>query len=141
MVSGRRDASGGQHPARGRRRVGTPTLLFAFLGSAVTWAIHFNLVYFINTLFCTEGWRGGDLVVLLSAIPFGAVSAASGLVAYRKWRDLRQEASWEEGVADAGGHRGSILMMGAAGSVLFTALIVLESFGPIYVPPCAEFMR
>ncbi|HEX7120165.1 MAG TPA: hypothetical protein VF212_15325 [Longimicrobiales bacterium] len=115
-------------------------LIFGLLGSAVAWIVHFNLVYFLNTLFCTAGWRGGDLVVFLSAIPFGAVSAASGLVAYRRWRELRGHGSWEDGVADSGGRSGVLLMMGVAGSVLFTLLIVLESFAPIYVPTCGEFV-
>lgn len=139
MVNGGPEATGGRVSERGEPRVGISTLVFGFLGSAVAWTVHFNLVYFLNTLFCTAGWRGADLVVLLSAVPFGGISAASGLVAYRKWRDLRGAGSWEEGLADSGGRSGALLMMGVAGSVLFTLLIVLESLAPIYVPTCAEF--
>lgn len=139
MVNGRSDATE-ERAGRGARPVRVSLLIFGLLGSAVAWIVHFNLVYFLNTLFCTAGWRGGDLVVFLSAIPFGAVSAASGLVAYRRWRELRGHGSWEDGVADSGGRSGVLLMMGVAGSVLFTLLIVLESFAPIYVPTCGEFV-
>ncbi|HEX6939391.1 MAG TPA: hypothetical protein VF158_08265 [Longimicrobiales bacterium] len=139
MVTGGPEATGGRRSTPREHRVGIPTLLFGFLGSAITWIVHFNLVYFLNTLFCTAGWRGGDLVVFLSAVPFAAISAASGIVAHRRRRALRGAATWEAGLADSGGRSGALLMMGVAGSVLFTLLIVLESLAPIYVPPCAEY--
>ena len=120
------------------RRVRPATLAFSFLGSAVLWAIHFNLVYFLNTLFCSGGWGSGDVVVMLTAVPFGAASAASGIVAYRKWRELRAGRSLRTGLVEHGGRSSVLLVMGIAASVLFTLLIVLESFAPIYVPSCPE---
>lgn len=123
---------------RAERRVGAATLAFSFLGSAVLWAIHFNLVYFLNTLFCSGGWGGGDVVVMLTAVPFGAASAASGIVAYRKWRELRVGRPLRVGLVEPGGRSSTLLVMGIAASVLFTLLIVLESFAPIYVPSCPE---
>jgi hypothetical protein len=123
---------------RPERRVRPATLAFSFLGSAVLWAIHFNLVYFLNTLFCSGGWGSGDVVVMLTAVPFGAASAASGIVAYRKWRELRAGRSLRTGLVEHGGRSSVLLVMGIAASVLFTLLIVLESFAPIYVPSCPE---
>lgn len=125
-------------PRDAEHRVGVAMLTFALLGSPVLWAIHFNFIYFLNTLFCSGGWRGGDVVVMLTAIPFGAASAAPGIVAYRKWRELRGARSLREGLVETGGRSSALLVMGIAASVLFTMLIVLESFGPIYVPSCPE---
>ena len=124
---------------RAERRVGAATLAFSFLGSAVLWAIHFNLVYFLNTLFCSGGWGSGDVVVMLTAVPFGAASAASGSSPTGSGgscagRSLR-------GAGRAGGRSSVLLVMGIAASVLFTLLIVLESFAPIYVPSCRRCGR
>lgn len=144
MVTGARRSAddperrGGESARPDARRVGAATLLFSFLGPPVLWAIHFNLVYFLNTLFCSGGWGGGDVVVMLTALPFGAASAASGIIAYRNWRELREGRSLRVGLVETGGRSSVLLVMGVAASVLFTLLIVLESFAPIYVPPCAE---
>lgn len=136
---GESDRSGNEPVRPGdERRVGVARLAFAVLGSPILWAIHFNLVYFLNTLFCSGGWGSGDVVVMLTAVPFGAASAASGIVAYRKWRELRAGRSLRTGLVEHGGRSSVLLVMGIAASVLFTLLIVLESFAPIYVPSCPE---
>jgi hypothetical protein len=138
VVTGREDPGGGRPRTGEGGRVGVPKLVFGILGSAVAWAVHFNLIYFLNTLFCTAGWRGADLAVLLSAVPFAGFSAAAGIVAYRRWREVGGGGGWENGLADPGSRIGGLFAMGAAGSVLFTVLIGMQSLAPLFVPTCAE---
>jgi hypothetical protein len=117
-------------------RVRPAVLLFATLGSAIAWAVHFCGVYFLDTLFCTEGWTGADLTIYLATIPLAAMSAAAGLVAHRALQRL--EAAGEEPDADATtGAERVLLRLGEPSAVLFTLLIVAEAFAPAFVAGCA----
>jgi hypothetical protein len=117
-------------------RVRPAVLLFAALGSASAWAVHFCGVYLIDTLFCTEGWSGGDLTIYLATIPLAATSAAAGLVARRALRRLEAAAAEPDADATIGAER-VLLRIGVPSAVLFTLLIVAEAFAPAFVAGCA----
>jgi hypothetical protein len=117
-------------------RVRPAVLLFASLGSAVAWATHFCAVYFIDTLFCTEGWSGGDVVIYIATMPFAVAAAASGLIARRAQRGLDDAADGAGEDAQVGAER-ALLRLGVPSAVLFTLLIVAAAFAPAFVAGCA----
>jgi small-conductance mechanosensitive channel len=125
----------------GEHEIGIPVLLFAFLGSPVAWSLHFLLIYFLVALFCTAGWSGVAAAVWIATVPFLAVSAASGVVAFRRWRERREGQAWDTATAAPGGWATLLLVMGMLGAVLFTALIAAEALPVLFVAPCPEGSR
>lgn len=119
-------------------RVGAWTLLYAFLGAPVAWIVHFHVVYLVDTLWCSMGWGEADLAVLLTSVPFVALSAGAGVVAWRKWTEEQGGEGLVEGMLDGEGRNAALLLMGIMGSVLFTLVIVLESLSPLFVATCPE---
>jgi hypothetical protein len=117
-------------------RVRPAVLLFATLGSAIAWAVHFCGVYFLDTLFCTEGWSGADLTIYLATVPLAAAAAGSGLVARRALQRLDATGEEQESDAKTGAER-VLLRLGVPSAVLFTLLIVAEAFAPAFVSGCA----
>ncbi|HET7322181.1 MAG TPA: hypothetical protein VFI96_06775 [Longimicrobiaceae bacterium] len=115
----------------GARDIGLARLFFGALGAPAAWALHFNLVYFLDALFCTTGRTGITLAVAIATLTLGAVAVVAGIVAYRGWRDRRGIETPSAGTVRL------LLAMGAIGAVLFTALIVAEGLAPFFVPACA----
>lgn len=69
----------------------------------------------------------------IATLALGAVSVASGVVAWRAWRGRRDR---EETASSGTVHL--LLVMGMLGAVLFTLIIVAEGLPPLFVPPCSE---
>lgn len=130
--SGRKRALLGEHEA------GVGLILFAFLGPALAWTLHFLVIYFLVALYCTTG--GGDVtaVILAATAVFAAVSVAAGVVGYRAWTRERGGQGWAEAVTGGAQWSSFLLVMGVLSSVLFTLLIVLEGLPPLFVPACPE---
>jgi small-conductance mechanosensitive channel len=124
----------------GERDVRLPVLLFALLGAPLAWTLHFLVSYFLVALFCAAAWEGAGVAIGVATVASAAVSAASGVVAYRTWRTRRngQTRSWDAALTEPRGWAAFVLVMGMLGSALFTALIVLEAVPPLFVPTCSE---
>lgn len=114
------------------RRISVPRLLFAFLGAPTVWALHLSIVYLLDTLECITPWNGSDWAILLATAVCAAGALAAGWIAW-KIRDAAREAREGE---EAGGVFRFIGLIGAAGAVLFAAVILLEGTVPLFLPSC-----
>ena len=122
-----------------------PKLAFAFLGAPVLWSLHFGTIYVIDTLSCTEGWMGAGTAIIVVTVPFAALSALSGIIAWRGWRrtepdggEAGADTEFEEMFVEARGRERLLLAVGMMSAVLFTLLIVFEGLAPLVTPLCGE---
>lgn len=116
-----------------RDDVSIPTLLFAVLGPPVLWAAHLTLAYFLLTLDCISPWSGGRWAITVSTVLFAAASAAAGVLAWRTRRRLHARGL---PTSERGGIT-FLMALGIGGSMLFTAVIVLEGAAPYFTDLCA----
>lgn len=107
-------------------------LLFAFLGAPVLWAIHLGASYFLVTLDCATAWDGAAWAVAAATALCAAASIGAGRTAWR----LRRPTPAAESDPDERGWIGFLGVAGVGGSVLFTAVIVLEGMAPYMVGMC-----
>lgn len=114
------------------RRISVPRLLFAFLGAPTLWGLHLSLVYFLDTLECVTTWEGSDWAILLATAVCAAGALAAGWVAWQV-RDTARDADEQE---EAGGVFRFMGLVGAAGAVLFAAVVILEGTVPLFLPSC-----
>lgn len=108
-------------------------LLFASVGPPVLWALHLVTAYFLVTIECISSWDGAEWAVFAVTALLGAASVTAGLVARGLWRRLGPHPSQP----DERDWTRVLLMVGMAGSVLFTAVIVLQGVAPLFVATCA----
>lgn len=121
----------------GEHEIPLRTLLFAGFGSAVSWGVHFNLVYFLNSLFCTTEGSGGATAIFLATAAFAAISVIAGWTAWRHWRRLGNAPRVADAVGEPTGRTSIILFIGIAGGALFTLFIVTEGLVPLFVRGCS----
>ena len=121
-------------------------LVGSLLTGPVAWTIHLFVVYVVITLWCSAGWDGQRLVVLFTTLVLGGASLASGVVAYRLWKEGKEEAkrdvepgvheTWDSRLGERGA-RGlfiAVLAMFMAG--LFGFLIIAQGLSPLLAPEC-----
>ena len=132
------DRSGGKRALLGEHEAGVGVILFAFLGPATAWTLHFLVCYFLVALYCTTGRGGATGVILGATAVFAVMSVAAGVVGYRAWDRERGDQGWAEAVTGGAKWSSFLLVMGMLSSVLFTLLIVLEGLPPLFVPACPE---
>lgn len=131
---------GGGRTLAGRRRVSLGILLFALFGGALAWTGHLLVSYFLVALGCNLGWGDGLFLAVLGAttVVFAGLAAAAALVAYRRWREVRNAGALDEGLSEDGSRAGVFLLMGLVLDALFCATIVLAGLPPLFLPACAE---
>lgn len=116
--------------------MGTWSLLVAFLGAPIVWALHLGVSYFLVALDCETDWNGGrDGVMVATAICIPAALAA-GAFAWRGWQRMRARAAPGE-LLDPWGIRGFLALSGALLAVLFAGAIVLAGISPVFLPMCS----
>ena len=122
----------------GGQELGIGAIVFATLGAPVAWAVHLGLCYFLVALACTTAWRGAGvtIAILVATLVLAAVSVASGVFAYRRWRAMGGGDGWDQALSSPGGKGGFYWMLGVLMSGLFTLVIVLEGLGPLFVDAC-----
>lgn len=127
------------HRLFGEHTLPLGTLLFASLGAPVSWSLHFGLVYLLDSMSCAAAWQGAETAIYIATAPLAALSAYSGIVSWRAWRELRGERPDDAVIADVHiGREATLIAMGMMAAVFFTLLIVMEGLAPAFVPTCLE---
>lgn len=109
----------------------------ALLGGPLAWTLHLAGCYFVVALACTTGWPGAPAVVLALTVVLGVAAVASGILAFRRWRQVQSAASWLHALNEAGGEEGLLFLVGLMLAGLFALLIVMNGVSPLLVPVCA----
>jgi hypothetical protein len=123
--------------AVGAHEVPLGRLLFASLGAPVSWGLHLLLSYFLNALFCTTGRAGGDLAIYAVTAVFAGTALLAGWFALREWRGLGLSLTVSDAIQQPPGRVTIFLLIGIAGSVLFTLFILLAGAAPAFLPACS----
>jgi hypothetical protein len=121
----------------GEHEVGLAALLTALLGPPVAWTLHFVVLYFLVALYCTTGRTDIVLETAVATVIAAGLSVGSGVLGYRRWREVRGEGEWLDVMAEGATRSAFLLLMGVLGAAFFTLVIVMEALPPLFVPTCA----
>lgn len=113
-----------------------PRLLtgYAMLGSAVAWAIHLSVMYFLVQPVCRLGGEAWFHVVTVVAL---IMCIAAGIAA---WRHRPDDATFEHLFNGEGGWRSFVALFGVVASALFTYAIVYQWL-PVLTTATCEGIR
>lgn len=115
-----------QVPDQPRRFAGILVLVFAMLGAPVTWALHFNIVYFLVQPVCR---LGGEWAFHVAGIGALVIVAAAALTAWRVGKSYPGRMS--DAIEGKGDWRGFLGLYGVASALLFGYAIVYQ-WSPVF---------
>jgi hypothetical protein len=122
---------------------GAPTgrLLFALLGGAAAWSLHFLGSYAVASIGCVAGWRGTRESLAMGTLVLGAVAVWSTLIAWRDWRRVSAGQSWDAALGEPRGWFAFLMLTGVLLSGISAVTIALEGFGTLVLPVCGWNVR
>ena len=127
-------------------QIGTETaptgrLLFAVLGGAAAWSLHFLLSYAIAAIGCVYRWGGIRETLAIGTLVLGAIAAWSTVVAWRDWRRVSGGQSWDSALGEPRGWFAFLMLTGVLMGIVSAFTIVLEGWGTVALPVCGWNVR
>lgn len=126
----------------GQEEIGTagtslPWLLFAVLGGAAAWTVHFLGSYAVIAIGCAAGWTAIRPVLAVATLALAAVAVWSAVVALRGWRRVSDHQPWDSALSEPHGWFGFLMLTGVLLSIASAFTIVLEGLPTLIVPVCS----
>jgi hypothetical protein len=119
----------------------TGRLLFALLGGAAAWSLHFLGSYAFIAIGCVAGWRGIREALAAGTLVLGAVAVWSTVVAWREWRRVSAGQSWDSALGEPRGWFAYLMLTGVLMGMLSVLTIALEGWGTLVLPVCGWDVR
>lgn len=122
----------------GESRLSLPELLLGSIGGATAWLLHLGASYLLLTVGCNEHWPGIRVMLIALTLGLAAASAWTGLFAYRRAKHLDSKDDWARTLSAGIDREDFLMIVGTAGSAVFTLIILAQGLPPLFVPLCAE---
>jgi hypothetical protein len=116
-------------------------MLFAVLGGAVAWSLHFLGSYAVVSVGCVARWGSTLWIVAAGTAAFGALALWSTVVAWREWRRSSQGQAWDTALSEPRGWYSWLMTVGVLLGITSAFTIVLEGFGTLMLPLCGWNVR
>jgi hypothetical protein len=115
--------------------------LFALLGGAIAWTLHFMGSYAVVAIGCVAGWPSTRLIVAVETVALAALALWSTAVAWREWRRSSDEQRWDTALSEPRGWYSWLMTFGVLMGITSAFTIVLEGFGTLMLPLCGWDVR
>jgi hypothetical protein len=115
--------------------------LFAVLGGAIAWTLHFLGSYAVVAIGCVAGWPSTRSIVAVLTAALAALALWSTMVAWREWRRSSGEQRWDTALSEPRGWYSWLMTGGVLMGITSAFTIVLEGFGPLMLPLCGWNVR
>lgn len=124
-----------RHPL-GVETASTGRLLFALLGGAAAWSLHFLLSYAVLAIGCVYDWRGIREALAIGTLLLGGAAVWSTAVAWREWRRVSGRQPWDEALSEPRGWFAYLMLTGVLMGIVSALTIALEGWGTLALPVC-----
>lgn len=129
-----------------RHQLGTETaptgrLLFALLGGAAAWSLHFLGSYALLAIGCVDGWGGIREALALGTLILAGIAAWSAVVAWRDWRRVSEGQPWDTALGEPRGWFAYLMLTGVLMGIVSVFTIALEGWGTLVLPVCGWDVR
>jgi hypothetical protein len=128
-------SQGETEQAPGTAGTSTGRMLFALLGGATAWTVHFAGSYALVAIGCVARWSSTTMIVALETGALAALAAWSTLVALREWRRAGRQP-WDAALSEPRGWYAWLMTGGVLLGITSTFTILLEGYGTLMLPLC-----
>lgn len=111
-------------------------MLFALLGGAVAWTLHFLGSYALVAIGCAAGWRGVRGSLALGTAALLLLAAWSTVAAWRGWRRVSGDQRWDAALGEPRGWSAFLMLTGVLLGATVMLTILLEGLGSLLLPVC-----
>ena len=115
--------------------------LFAVLGGALAWALHFLGSYAVLAVGCVAGWSSTRVIVAAETVVLTAVALRSTYVGWREWRRSSGDQPWDTALSEPRGWYSWLMTVGILLGITSAFTIVVEGFGTLMLPVCGWNVR
>jgi magnesium-transporting ATPase (P-type) len=115
--------------------------LFAVLGGAIAWALHFLGGYAVVSIGCVARWSTTTEIVVVGTALLAALALWSTAVAWREWRRSSDGQPWDTALSEPRGWYSWLMTAGVLMGITSAFTIVLEGFGTLMLPLCGWNVR
>ena len=129
-----------EHPA-GVPVPGTGSILFAVVGGALAWTLHFLGSYALVAVGCVSGWPDVRVVLVAGTVALGAMAAGSTALAWRGWRRVSAGQRWDSALGEPRGWLAFLMLTGIILGGISLLTILLEGLGTLALPLCGWDVR
>ena len=119
----------------------TGRLVFALLGGAAAWSLHFLLSYAVASIGCVHGWRGIREILAVGTLVLGALAVWSTVVGWRDWRRVSGGQAWDAALGEPRGWFAYLMLTGVLLGIVSAFTILLEGWGTLALPVCGWNVR
>lgn len=124
-----------EHPA-GVTLPPTRYTLFALLGGAVAWTLHFLGSYALVAIGCVAGWGGIRTGLAAGTVALLAVALWSTVLAWHAWRRVSGGQQWDIALSEPRGWFAFLMLTGVLMGAVAALTIALEGMGTLALPVC-----
>ena len=117
------------------------TTLFAVLGGALAWSLHFLGGYALLSIGCVARWESTTGIVVAATALLGGIAVWSTAVAWREWRRSSDDQPWDISLSEPRGWYSWLMTVGVLMGATSAFTIVLEGFGTLMLPLCGWNVR
>lgn len=116
-------------------------MLFAVLGGALAWSLHFLGSYAILSVGCVARWEATTGIVVAGTAVLTALAVWSTAVAWREWRRSSDDQPWDTALSEPRGWYSWLMTVGILMGLTSAFAIALEGFGTLMLPLCGWNVR
>jgi hypothetical protein len=115
--------------------------LFAVVGGALAWALHFLGSYALVAIACVRGWRGVYGSIAAGTAVLLAVAVWSTVAAWQGWRRVSRDQRWDAALGEPRGWLAFLMLTGVLLGLVSALTILLEGLGGLALPACGWDVR
>jgi hypothetical protein len=116
-------------------------MVFAILGGAAAWSLHFLGSYAVVSVGCVARWGSTPWIVVAGTAVLAALAVWSTVVAWREWRRSSGGQPWDTALSEPKGWYSWLMTAGVLMGVTSAFTILLEGFGTLMLPLCGWNVR
>ena len=116
-------------------------MLFAIVGGAIAWSLHFLGSYALIAVGCVSRWPSTAGIVGVFTLLLAAVAAWSTIAAWRRWRRSSAGQRWDTALSEPKGWYAWLMTVGVLLGATSTFAILLEGMGSLLLPVCGWDVR
>lgn len=111
-------------------------IVFATLGGAMAWSLHFLGSYAVVAIGCTARWSLTLAILAAETAVLAGLATWSTVVAWREWRRTGRDMPWDQALSEPPGWYSWLMTVGVLLGISSALAIVLQGFGTLTLPLC-----
>lgn len=132
---------GESEPTVGATGASLGRIVFALLGGAIAWSLHFLGNYALLAVGCVARWGTVVPILIAMTLLLAGVATWSTVLAWREWHRAGRGMPWDRALSEPPGWYAWLMTVGVLMGITSLFTILLEGLGTLMLPLCGWNVR